>query len=249
MLRTLITYLLLGIGIYFVSMNVHAKPITVAIDAGHTLKAPGALAAGDGLAELYFNQHMAQLLAIALEQKGVRVVFANQPIRITENFKDRANTSKQADFFISIHHDSANEKWLNKLKTSSGFRYEDHQNQFKGFSLFLSHQAPDLPTSQHCALKMGDALMAIGEKPSLYHADPVKGESRPFFDAARGIHYFDGLAVLRNASTPALLWEVGVIVNLEESRRLRQEAVTKAMAHSVANALYDCLSQVAPSKK
>ena len=55
--------------------------------------------------------------------------------------------------------------------------------------------------------------MAAGEKPSLYHAEPIAGENRPLLDRRLGVHRFDGLAVLKTATMPAVLVEAGVIVN------------------------------------
>ena len=63
--------------------------------------------------------------------------------------------------------------------------------------------------------------MAAGEKPSLYHAEPIAGENRLALDRRLGVHRFDGLAVLKTATMPAVLVEAGVIVNPDDEARWR----------------------------
>jgi N-acetylmuramoyl-L-alanine amidase len=67
------------------------------------------------------------------------------------------------------------------------------------------------------------------------------GENRPFADEANGVHYFDNLAVLKTASTPALLFEAGVIVNREEELRMRDPAVRKRIVESIVAGAGACL--------
>lgn len=233
----------LALSLLLICSESSARPKLIAIDAGHTLEAPGARAAGDGAPESGFNQKMAGYLSEELIARGARTRLANFPERAKENFVERAGASIGADFFVSVHHDSAEAVWLTKLPTDPGApsRYEDRKNLFSGFSIFLSRKAPNIDLSRRCASAAGAALMAAGERPSLYHGDPTFGKARPFFDKARGTHYFDGLAVLRNSNAPGFLWEVGVIVNPGESARLRQDAVARKMAAAMAQALVDCL--------
>ena len=61
--------------------------------------------------------------------------------------------------------------------------------------------------------------MAAGEKPSLYHAEPIAGENRPLLAPPPGRASLDGLAVLKTATMPAVLVEAGVIVNPDDEAR------------------------------
>lgn len=221
-----------------------ARPKLVAIDAGHTLRGQGALAALDARPELEFNQRMAALLAEELAARGIQSRMANSPARRRENFKERSDASRGADFFVSVHHDSAEAAWLTRLPAADGLpaRYEDRANRFSGFSIFLSRRGPGIETSERCASAAGAALINAGERPSLYHGDPRFGAERPYADKARGTHYFDGLAVLRQASSPSFLWEVGVIVNPGESLRLRKDSEARRMASAMAQALSECIN-------
>ena len=84
-------------------------------------------------------------------------------------------------------------------------------------------------------------MIKAGFRPSLYHADPVYGENRPFADKAHGVHFYDHLAVLRRADMPAFLFEAGVIVHREQEITLRDSSEQKKMAASVALGIAACL--------
>jgi N-acetylmuramoyl-L-alanine amidase len=208
-------------------------PWTVAVDAGHTARAQGARAAGDGRWELAFNQDLAADIAAELARGGDRPRMANSPPMAKESFKKRVSAGKGADFFLSVHHDSAAESQLAKVEG----RWEDHRDRFKGFSLFVD---PADARGVACASSIGRALIKAGERPSLYHADPAVGTERPFVDKAAGVHACPGLAVARMRAAPMALLEAGVIVNPSESRRLRRPEVRAAIAKAVAQGLRGC---------
>lgn len=81
-----------------------------------------------------------------------------------------------------------------------------------------------------------------GFSPSLYHADRIPGESKPFADKTNGVHYYDNLIVLKTARTPAVLLEAGVIVNRDEELARQSESAHKRIAEAVAAGLQRCLS-------
>ena len=93
------------------------------------------------------------------------------------------------------------------------------------------------------ALRQGDrrALVAAGEKPSLYHAEPIAGENRPLLDRRLGVHRFDGLAVLKTATMPAVLVEAGVIVNPDDEARVARPDTIERMARAIADGVHACL--------
>jgi N-acetylmuramoyl-L-alanine amidase len=85
----------------------------------------------------------------------------------------------------------------------------------------------------------------MGFAPSLYHAEPIPGESKPFADRTNGIHYYDNLVVLHSASQPAVLVEAGVIVNRAEELVLREPGTHRLIAAAMAEGARACLG--APS--
>lgn len=214
-----------------------ADAATIAVDVGHYNAKPGATSAR-GRPELEFNRELASRIATELEARGhvVRLIGADGGMRLLGL---RPHAAKGADFFISVHHDST------QARFQSAWTFEGAQqrysDRFAGFSLFVSRENRTWRAALECASLIGAGLIKAGFVPSLYHADPVVGENRPFADRASGVHYFDHLAVLRHAAMPAVLFEAGVIVNRDEELRMRDPAVQSAIAASVADGVNECM--------
>jgi N-acetylmuramoyl-L-alanine amidase len=216
-----------------------AAAATVAIDVGHYAEEPGAISAR-GRPELEFNAELAREIEDQLKARG----YATRLIGADGAMKDlwrRPRAAQGADLFISVHHDSTQEKYQSMWNyEGSERRYSD---LFAGFSLFVSRENPEWRGALACASAIGASLIKAGFRPSLYHADPVLGENRPFADKDNGVHYFDRLAVLRGAAMPALLFEAGVIVNREEEMKMRDGAVRKKIADGVVDGIEACLQK------
>jgi N-acetylmuramoyl-L-alanine amidase len=135
--------------------------------------------------------------------------------------------------FLSIHHDSVQPVYLSQWTVDGrGQRYSDI---FRGFSLFVSFRGADPDASRDLAGRIGESMRSAGFRPSLHHGEAIKGENRPILDATNGIYRFDGLAVLRAALGPALLIEVGIIVNRDEELALESsEHRSRAIAAIIA---------------
>lgn len=204
----------------------------MAVDVGHHAAEPGVISAS-GRAEFEYNLDLAREVKAALESRGiaVRLIGERGDYAVLHH---RTRDAQGADLFVSVHHDSVRERWLPRAA------------EFAGFSLFVSRLNPRLERSRACASAVGARLLGAGFKPSRYHADPVRGENRPFADEAHGVHYYDNLAVSRTASMPAFLLEAGVIVNAEEERRMRDPAVRARIAEAVAEGVRACLPGAAP---
>ena len=210
---------------------------TIAIDVGHYREEPGVISAR-GRPEFDFNLDLARVIADALNARGYTTKLVGAEGR-TQDLGVRPRAAAGADLFVSVHHDSVRERFL-KPWTVDGAqrRYSD---RFAGFSLFVSRENRAVKRALGCASAIGAALIKAGFQPSLYHADPVLGENRPFADRAHGVHYFDHLAILRHAVMPALLFEAGVIVNREEEFRMGNRNVQELIAASVADGIGACL--------
>ena len=186
------------------------------------------------------NLDLTREIESAVRSRGhtTRIIGADGAMK---NLSRRARAANGTDLFVSVHHDSTREKFqATWIYEGAPQRYSD---RFAGFSLFVSRENPAWRTALRCASAIGAALVKAGFKPSLYHADPVLGENRPFADKANGVHYFDHLAVLRRAAMPALLFEAGVIVNRDEEMKLRDSAVRERIAAGVAEGIETCLKE------
>jgi N-acetylmuramoyl-L-alanine amidase len=205
-----------------------ASAAEVAVDVGHYLDKPGVISA-TGVPEFEYNKALAFRVREALEAAGLRVRMVGERGDYAD-LAARPRAAIGADLFVSIHHDSVQERYLPVA------------GRFAGFSLFVSRLNPKVKESLACASGIGAAMRRAGFTPSRYHADPVLGEHRPFADEANGVHYFDNLAVAKTAALPALLFEAGVIVNPEEEARVSRSEVRAAMAGAIAQGVAQCLN-------
>jgi N-acetylmuramoyl-L-alanine amidase len=155
------------------------------------------------------------------------------------SLRTRAAAARGAALFVSIHHDSVKPQYLSEWMVDGVARY--FADDFGGFSLFVSHDNPDLQRSVACATWIGANLRAAGYTPSLYHADPLRGEDRPFADKVNGVHFYDQLVVLGTATQAALLLEAGVLVNRDEELMLAQPHTRATIAQAVADGVRSCL--------
>ncbi len=201
----------------------------VAVDVGHYAAEPGVISAS-GVPEFEFNLALASEVKAELEkhQIDVRLIGERGDYAVLHH---RTRDARGADLFVSIHHDSVQERLLPQA------------DRFAGFSLFISRQNPKQERSLACASAIGAKLRGAGFTPSRYHADPVLGESRPFADETNGVHYYDNLAVARTAAMASVLVEAGVIVNREEEQRMRDPQVRRRIAAAVAGGVRECLAR------
>jgi N-acetylmuramoyl-L-alanine amidase len=215
-----------------------AAPL-IAVDVGHYAGEPGATSAR-GRPELEFNRDLALELARALEARGLgtRLIGENGDMAVLSR---RTAVARDAALFVSVHHDSVQPHYLEEWE-HGGERLK-FSDRHAGFSLFVSRRNPALEHSLACASAIGRELRAAGFAPSLYHAEPIPGESKPFADRANGVHYYDNLVVLHSATQPAVLFEAGVIVNRAEELALREPATQQRIAAAVAEGARRCLAR------
>ena len=199
------------------------------MDVGHYAAEPGVISAS-GAPEFEFNLALASEVKTELEKLQMKVRLIGERGDYAELHR-RTRDAQGADLFVSIHHDSVQERLLPQA------------DRFAGFSLFVSRLNPRKEKSLACASAIGARLRGAGFTPSRYHADPVLGESRPFADEANGVHYYDNLAVARSAAMASVLVEAGVIVNREEDQRMRDPEVRRRIAAAVAGGVRECLAK------
>jgi N-acetylmuramoyl-L-alanine amidase len=213
-------------------------PPLVAVDVGHFTAEPGAISAR-GRPELEFNRALVARVRDALEARGLRVLVIGADGGMTV-LSHRTAAARSADLFVSVHHDSVQPHYLEAWQHDGETRR--FSDRFAGFSLFVSRRNPRLEASLACASAVGAAMRGAGFAPSLYHAEPIPGESKPFADRTNGVHYFDNLVVLHTATQPAVLFEAGVIVNRAEELALGDPATQARIAAAVADGVASCLA-------
>ena len=229
----------LALGVALVSRGAAAaSDIEVAVDIGHTLQAPGATSAR-GRSEFEFNRELGVAVQQAIRTRGLGVRLINEDGMI-HSLQARPQAAVGVNLLLSIHHDSVNAFELQPWEWQG--RMLDYNDDFAGHSLFVSRDNPDTARSILCARVIGARLQRMGFEPT--HKN---GRRRAYADPVHAVHYYDGLAVLRHARMPAILFEAGVIKNRDEERLLRDPVRIALMADGIATALAACLVNGQPA--
>ena len=215
--------------------NTFLKTVVI-IDAGHTDKKPGAISI-TGKHEVEYNDNLVSKLSVALAAAGYVPILTrktNQEVTL----EDRANTANlhHALVMLSIHHDSAQLVHLESV-IHDGIRTYRTRKPIAGYSIFVSKKNPQFDSSYIFANLLGEELLKLGRNPSLHHAEPITGEGRTLLDTSLGIYQYDDLIVLKKTNIPAVLLEVGVIVDQSDeayvTRIDHQESIINAILASI----------------
>jgi N-acetylmuramoyl-L-alanine amidase len=213
---------------------------TVAIDVGHTKASPGAISV-TGEPEYKFNLRIAEQVEKRLKETNtdggatIKPVIISSEKPMTLQTRTKIASSKNADLFVSIHHDSAQDKYLEEQEVDG--KTERFTNEFSGYSVFVSRKNPRYDESLDVARRIGHAMQSSKFKFARHHHEQIAGENRPFADEDAGVYAFDDLVVLKTATMPAVLVECGVIVNPKEEQALltkdRQATITAAIVRGI----------------
>src|SRR5450631_4898187 len=132
------------------SLSCFAGPAPlVAIDIGHSKSNPGAMSAR-GKPEFEFNLALAEAIRQELASRHVRTLLIGEDGTMEELPKRTAAAAMGgATFFLSVHHDSAQPRYLETWDWDGvEQRFTD---RFSGFSLFVSRKYPRVDASLTCA--------------------------------------------------------------------------------------------------
>jgi N-acetylmuramoyl-L-alanine amidase len=189
----------------------------VLVDVGHTAEKPGARSARS-VGEYEFNLHLATRIEQDLKDAG----FAKTVLMITTG-PARAGLVKRveranrlgADLFLSIHHDSVPDKFLEKWEYEGEQR--GYSDRFKGHSLFVSIDNGDYKGSLLFGKLLGNQLKDRGLLYTPHYTEKFMGNRRRVLvDPQAGVYRYDQLIVLKSTRMPAVLLEAGSIINREE---------------------------------
>lgn len=208
-----------------------ASPLIV-LDPGHSPDSAGATSIR-GTSEVSYNDRFVAELAPALERAGwqVRITRGPKEDRDLVSRPELANRL-HATVFLSIHHDSAQLKYLTEIHAGGVTAYETTE-PIEGYSLFVSRENPEFTQSLRLATPLGEQLRSLGRAPNLKHAEKIAGENRPLLNRHLGIYEFDHLAVLRHAKVPAVLLEVGVITDRQDEAYVDDAANRRKMIEKI----------------
>lgn len=216
--------------------NQPTQSLKILLDPGHSLASPGALGVR-AVHEVYYNNIFTTELAQALEAAGFRVLLTRLPDEeISLDKRAEIANSSDADLFLSIHHDSAQVRYLESI-TVDGKPAWRSRIPIQGYSVFVSSMNSHFDKSLLFAKAIAQHLYALGRKPTLHHAEKITGESRELLDSRLGIYRFDELLVLRKANIPAVLLEIGVIVDMQDESYISSKPNRAAMINAIVKSL------------
>jgi N-acetylmuramoyl-L-alanine amidase len=210
----------------------------VVVDVGHTAEKFGAKSAR-GAGEYEFNLRLAKLI----EQDLLAAGFSKTMLMITTDWKraglatraERANRLP-ADLFLSIHHDSVPDRFLEKWEYEGETR--GYSDRFKGHSLFVSIDNGDYKGSVLFGKLLGKQLKDRGLAYTPHYTEKFMGSRRRVLvDPETGVYRYDQLIVLKSTKMPAVLLEAGSIINRDEELLLaapeRQALISAAVTDAV----------------
>lgn len=229
-----------------------AESYVVAIDVGHTKASPGAISV-TGQPEFEFNLRVARRLEEMLKAKSPNdsntikpfIISSEKPIALPARTKIAA--SHNADLFVSIHHDSAQDQYLEEREVNG--KAERFTNEFSGYSVFVSRMNPRYEESLDVARRIGRAMKSANFPFARHHHERIAGENRPYADEDAGVYAFDDLVVLKTAAMPAVLVECGVIVNPKEEQALLTKERQATIASAITRGIRDHFAHLAASSR
>ena len=209
--------------IFTLAFTAHGETYVVAIDVGHTKTSPGAISV-TGRPEYEFNREIASQLEQRLKETNRDgsatikpfIISSEKPMALTTRTQIAAN--RNATLFVSIHHDSAQDQYLEELEVNG--KEQRFTDAFSGYSIFVSRKNPRYEESLDLARRIGRGMKSANFPFARHHHERIAGENRPFADEDAGVYAFDDLVVLKTATMPAVLVECGVIVNPKEEQAL-----------------------------
>lgn len=253
---------------------VACSPLVV-LDAGHEPSHPGALATC-GKQEMDYNDAVVATLAGALgdyrvlltrraqadveaDVKGLSAYLSQEAQlkwshRKTLFARAALANKNNADVFISIHHDSTAGRWqINNPALCGGKGGKNLAAAFKqkyqvGFNIFINDNkaGPCRRLSLEIAQLIAKRLVAIGRVAADHHLDDCK--SCRSIDSRLGIWHQD-LAVLREAAMPAILIEVGNIVDPDDEAIISASEFRQQFAQIVRAALAEYFAASRPRRQ
>jgi N-acetylmuramoyl-L-alanine amidase len=221
----------------------------IVLDVGHTAASEGAISARN-VAEFVFNLHLAKRIEETLKAEG----FAGTRLLVTEgkarrSLVHRVDTANRwpADLFLSIHHDSVPNKFLEDWEFEGKKRH--FSDRFSGYSVFVSRRNPDFKTSLSFAEEVAKEMKAQGLEYARQYSEPIMGRYRhPLLNKETGVYSYDELIVLRKTRMPAVLLEAGSIINRDEELKMDSAERRDLTSHAVAAAVKAfCDARTAPA--
>jgi N-acetylmuramoyl-L-alanine amidase len=193
----------------------------IVLDVGHTAESEGATSARN-VAEFVFNQRLAQRIEEKLKAEGfteTRLLLTGGKARPSLVKRVAKANNLQANLFLSIHHDSVPDKFLEEWEFEGKKSY--FSDRFSGYSVFVSRGNPDFKTSLSFAELVAKEMKAQGLEYAKQYTQAIMGRNQhPLLNKETGVYSYDKLIVLKSTRMPAVLLEAGSIINRDEELKM-----------------------------
>jgi N-acetylmuramoyl-L-alanine amidase len=210
----------------------------IVVDVGHTAESEGATSARN-VTEFAFNLRLARGIVEKLKADGfpeTRLLVTEGKARPSLVKRVAAANNLHADLFLSIHHDSVPDKFLEDWEFEG--KKSHFSDRFSGYSVFVSRNNPDFKTSLAFAELVAKEMKAQGLQYAQQYAQAIMGRyQHPLLNKETGVYSFDKLIVLKSTRMPAVLLEAGSIINRDEELKMetpeRRDIISGAVVTAV----------------
>jgi N-acetylmuramoyl-L-alanine amidase len=209
----------------------------IILDVGHTAESYGAMSARN-VPEFEYNLNLGKRIEEELKADGFSEAF----LLVTDGkarpslMKRVASANKRgADLFLSIHHDSVPDIYVDKWEFEGKRRA--FNDMFGGYSVFVSKLNPHYGASLRFARLLGNQMAGRDLQFARQYDQWFMGKfQRELLDIEAGVYRYDQLIVLKQTSMPAVLLESGSIINREEELVMASDEHKNKVAAAVASA-------------
>jgi N-acetylmuramoyl-L-alanine amidase len=221
-----------------VAASCNPAKFRIVVDVGHTAESEGAISARN-VSEFTYNLRLAQRIEEKLKAEG----FSETKLLLTEG-KARSSlvrrvaaaNSLAANLFLSIHHDSVPNKFLEDWEFEGKKRR--FSDRFSGYSVFVSSNNPEFKTSLSIAELVAKEMKGQGLKYAEQYSQPIMGKNQhPLLNKETGVYSYDKLIVLKKTRMAAVLLEAGSIINRDEELRMDSPEHRNIVSSGVVTAI------------
>lgn len=210
----------------------------IVVDVGHTAESEGAISARN-VSEFVYNLRLARRIEEKLKSEGfteTKLLLMEGKARSSLVRRVAAANKLSANLFLSIHHDSVPDKFLEDWEFEG--KKSHFSDRFSGYSVFVSSNNPEFKTSLSIAELVAKEMKGQGLKYAEQYSQPVMGKNQhPLLNKETGVYSYDKLIVLKKTSMAAVLLEAGSIINRDEELKMDSAEHRNIVSSGVATAI------------
>lgn len=219
-----------------------SKRKVIVLDPGHGGKDPGAIG-HSGVYEKNITLAMAKELKIILEKDKRYKVYLTRSSDTFISLRERVRIARNydADLFISIHADSAQNK---KATGLSVYTLSETASDKEAAALADRENKADIISGLNLvehSKEVSELLINLAQRETMNRSSEfatfMVNEMRRSVQLVANTHRFAGFAVLKAPDVPSVLLELGYLSNRTEEKLLQQKSYRNKLAVSAKKAI------------